>query len=214
MQYMACFRRLGMLAAWACSVIERCQRAVAAPEKRVGDRGVFFFCLSIALALQVLVLGGAGGTGSAAIQLAKHYGAYVATTASPRNHAFVTGLGADEVIDYTKVRLRAPRCPQRLAYRVHPTLPLPSRRQLYAGGVAGAAARTGLRHRLRVHRGPARLCAGWFSPPQADSRLGTHPACPSLSLSLSLPHPSQALLLLLVATALALPCLRPGDAAA
>ena len=44
---------------------------------------------------------GAGGVGTYAIQkLAKNAGAYVITTASPRNHELVKKLGADEVIDY------------------------------------------------------------------------------------------------------------------
>ena len=49
---------------------------------------------------RVLVHGGSGGVGSVAIQLAKHLGASVVTTASARNAEFVRGLGADEVIDY------------------------------------------------------------------------------------------------------------------
>jgi NADPH:quinone reductase-like Zn-dependent oxidoreductase len=49
---------------------------------------------------KVLIHGGAGGIGSLAIQLAKHLGAYIATTAAASEKEFVTGLGADEVIDY------------------------------------------------------------------------------------------------------------------
>lgn len=49
---------------------------------------------------KVLIHAGAGGVGSIAIQLAKHLGAHVATTASSRNADFVRDLGADEVIDY------------------------------------------------------------------------------------------------------------------
>lgn len=49
---------------------------------------------------KVLIHAGAGGVGSLAIQLAKDKGAYVATTASEKNHTFLKGLGADEVIDY------------------------------------------------------------------------------------------------------------------
>jgi len=51
---------------------------------------------------RVLVHGGAGGVGHAAIQLAKQHGAYVITTAREYNRQFVMELGADEVIDYTK----------------------------------------------------------------------------------------------------------------
>ncbi|CAN7324039.1 NADPH:quinone oxidoreductase [Arthrobacter sp. Leaf337] len=49
---------------------------------------------------KVLIHAGAGGVGSIAIQLAKHLGATVATTASAANLEFVRGLGADTVIDY------------------------------------------------------------------------------------------------------------------
>jgi NADPH:quinone reductase-like Zn-dependent oxidoreductase len=49
---------------------------------------------------KILVHGGAGGIGSMAIQLAKHLGAYVATTVSAEQAGFVKSLGADEVIDY------------------------------------------------------------------------------------------------------------------
>ncbi|HVB15134.1 MAG TPA: NADP-dependent oxidoreductase [Stellaceae bacterium] len=49
---------------------------------------------------RILIQGGAGGVAGFAIQLAKHIGATVATTASARNHDYVTKLGADHVIDY------------------------------------------------------------------------------------------------------------------
>ena len=48
----------------------------------------------------ILIQGGAGGVASFAIQLAKHLGARVITTASAANLAYVRDLGADEVIDY------------------------------------------------------------------------------------------------------------------
>ncbi|GAB9472483.1 Quinone oxidoreductase protein [Globisporangium polare] len=51
---------------------------------------------------RVLILGGSGGTGSFAVQIAKALGAHVITTTSFRNTEFVKSLGADEVIDYTK----------------------------------------------------------------------------------------------------------------
>ena len=49
---------------------------------------------------KVLIHAGAGGVGSVAIQLARHLGATVATTASAANAGFVRDLGADTVIDY------------------------------------------------------------------------------------------------------------------
>jgi NADPH:quinone reductase-like Zn-dependent oxidoreductase len=48
----------------------------------------------------VLVNGGAGGTGSFAIQLARKAGARIVATASPANHPYLRALGADCAIDY------------------------------------------------------------------------------------------------------------------
>jgi NADPH:quinone reductase-like Zn-dependent oxidoreductase len=48
----------------------------------------------------ILIQGGAGGVASFAIQLAKHLGARVITTASAGNLSYLRDLGADEVIDY------------------------------------------------------------------------------------------------------------------
>ncbi|HEU5361239.1 MAG TPA: NADP-dependent oxidoreductase [Candidatus Deferrimicrobiaceae bacterium] len=52
---------------------------------------------------RVLIHAGAGGVGSLAIQFAKTAGAKVYTTARGVNHDYVTSLGADVPIDYTKV---------------------------------------------------------------------------------------------------------------
>ncbi|MEP6876974.1 MAG: NADP-dependent oxidoreductase [Burkholderiales bacterium] len=49
---------------------------------------------------KVFIQAGSGGVGTFAIQLAKHLGAAVATTASATNAALVKSLGADVVIDY------------------------------------------------------------------------------------------------------------------
>ena len=51
---------------------------------------------------KVLVHAGSGGLGSTVIQLAKHLGATVATTARGENAERVRNLGADVVVDYTK----------------------------------------------------------------------------------------------------------------
>ncbi|AWM27781.1 NADP-dependent oxidoreductase [Sinorhizobium fredii] len=49
---------------------------------------------------KVLIHAGSGGVGTMAIQLAKHLGAYVATTTSTANIALAKSLGADVVVDY------------------------------------------------------------------------------------------------------------------
>jgi NADPH:quinone reductase-like Zn-dependent oxidoreductase len=48
----------------------------------------------------ILIQGGAGGVASFAIQLAKHIGARVITTASANNHNYLRQLGADQIVDY------------------------------------------------------------------------------------------------------------------
>ena len=49
---------------------------------------------------KVFIQAGSGGVGTFAIQLAKHLGAFVATTTSAGNMDLVKGLGADLMIDY------------------------------------------------------------------------------------------------------------------
>src|SRR6266568_3710166 len=58
----------------------------------------------------VLVLGASGGVGTILVQLARHAGARVIGTASPRHHDALRGLGA-EPIDYRDPDLAAPASP-------------------------------------------------------------------------------------------------------
>jgi NADPH:quinone reductase-like Zn-dependent oxidoreductase len=51
----------------------------------------------------ILIQGGAGGVAGFAIQLAKHLGARVITTASAVNHDYLRQIGPDEIIDYNAV---------------------------------------------------------------------------------------------------------------
>jgi NADPH:quinone reductase-like Zn-dependent oxidoreductase len=50
---------------------------------------------------KALILGGAGGVGHFAVQIAKALGAKTSATCGPSNIAFVQSLGADHVIDYS-----------------------------------------------------------------------------------------------------------------
>lgn len=54
---------------------------------------------------RVLVIGAAGGVGSFAVQLAKHFGAHVTGVCSTSKVALVRSLGADAVVDYTRETL-------------------------------------------------------------------------------------------------------------
>jgi len=50
--------------------------------------------------LHVLVHGAAGGVGTMAVQIARAEGAKITATASPANAGFITGLGANRVVDF------------------------------------------------------------------------------------------------------------------
>src|SRR5215470_17523670 len=64
----------------------------------------FFDHARLAPGQRVLIHGAAGGVGGFAVQIARWHGAHVVGTASAGNRAFVLGLGANEVIDYRRVK--------------------------------------------------------------------------------------------------------------
>lgn len=107
----ASVKRLGAFAEYACTAEGR---VYPVPEGISFEQAA---CLPIAglTALQslrdhgrlvagqkVLINGASGGVGHFAVQIAKVFGAEVTGVTSGRNAAFVKGLGADKVIDYSK----------------------------------------------------------------------------------------------------------------
>ncbi len=75
-------------------------QAAAAPLTGLSALQVVQDHIKLAPGQKILIHGGAGGIGTAAIQLAKHIGAYVAATATGEGISYVQSLGADKVIDY------------------------------------------------------------------------------------------------------------------
>lgn len=76
------------------------EQAAGLPTVGVSARQALVETIGLTNGQKILIHGGAGGIGSIAIQLAKHLGAYVATTVRANDMQYVKELGADEIIDY------------------------------------------------------------------------------------------------------------------
>lgn len=99
----------GALAEFALAVSDRVakkpknishQEAAALPVPGISALMALFEVMKLSKGQKILIHGGAGGIGTYAIRLAKHVGAYVATTVRAEAKEYVKSLGADEVIDY------------------------------------------------------------------------------------------------------------------
>lgn len=96
----ACLREKGALTIIADSL--SWEEAVAIP---FGANTALYFLRDlgkIQAGQDLLIIGASGSIGSAAVQLAKHFGANVTAVCSGTNVEMVRSLGADKVIDYTK----------------------------------------------------------------------------------------------------------------
>lgn len=78
--------------------------AAALPLTGVSAYDVLINKIQLQEGQKILIHGGSGGIGSMAIQMAKHLGAYVATTARKDRSDYLRSLGVDEVIDYKDER--------------------------------------------------------------------------------------------------------------
>ncbi|MGO9413273.1 MAG: NADP-dependent oxidoreductase [Spirochaetia bacterium] len=76
--------------------------AAALPLTAVSALEVIDEKLTVGKGHKILIHGGAGGIGTIAVQLAKHRGAYVATTVLGETAKYAKDLGADKVIDSQK----------------------------------------------------------------------------------------------------------------
>jgi NADPH:quinone reductase-like Zn-dependent oxidoreductase len=88
---------------------------------------------------KVLVYGASGAVGTAAVQLARHYGGEVTAVCGPANLGLVKSLGADTVIDYTtddftRTGERYDRIFVAVGNRVHPPSSADCRTALAPGG--------------------------------------------------------------------------------
>jgi NADPH:quinone reductase-like Zn-dependent oxidoreductase len=118
---------------------------------------------------KVLIYGASGGVGTAAVQIAKHFGAEVTGVCSTANLGLVKSLGADKVIDYTKEDFAKPATYDLIFDTVGKTSFFRSMRSLEKGGVyASALALAPILRRLWGSLSGKRVIGGIANPKTED----------------------------------------------
>ena len=120
----------------------------------------------------VLIYGASGSIGTAAVQIAKHYGAEVTAVCSGRNHDLVQSLGADKVIDYTKEDYRQGGETYDIILDTVGKSPFQSCKQVLKSGGQYLAPQGGMREMVQMMRtsllGNKKVKAGVSSEDKAD----------------------------------------------
>jgi len=119
---------------------------------------------------KVLIYGASGAVGTAAVQLAKHFGADVTGVCSTANLALVKSLGADDVIDYTKEDFAKPNTYDLIFHTVGKISFSACMKSLKKGGVYASALLLGpvLRKPWAFVAGRKRVIGGIAKPKTED----------------------------------------------